>query len=93
MTTTAQDKAESLITDYRALLSIPNAPLGEHKDHCAIQCAILSVDEILKAKHLGYLFTENEIYNLEQTPDDVTIHNAYYKYWQEVKQHLESKQQ
>lgn len=44
---TPQEKAEELITNYRALLSIPNAPLGEYKDHCAIQCALLAVDEIL----------------------------------------------
>ena len=44
-----KEKAEELFTNYRFLLSIPNAPLGESKDNIAKQCALIAVDEILDA--------------------------------------------
>jgi hypothetical protein len=46
---TPKEKAEELISSYRFALSIPNAPLGEHKDSIAKQCALVAVDEIIKA--------------------------------------------
>ena len=47
---TPKEKAEELISSYRFALSIPNAPLGEHKDSIAKQCALIAVDEILIIK-------------------------------------------
>lgn len=44
--------AEELFTNYRFLLSIPNAPLGELKDDIAKQCALIAVEQILNVLFL-----------------------------------------
>jgi hypothetical protein len=50
---TAKEKAEELISSYRFALSIPNAPLGEYKDSVAVQCALISVNEIQEIKSVS----------------------------------------
>jgi hypothetical protein len=50
---TPKEKAEELISSYRFALSIPNAPLGEHKDSIAKQCALIAVDEILRIRSVN----------------------------------------
>ena len=47
-----KEKAEELFTNYRFLLSIPNAPLGELKDDIAKQCALIAVEQILNVLFL-----------------------------------------
>jgi hypothetical protein len=43
---TPKEKAVELFSDYRYILSIPNAPLGELKDDIAKSCALIAVDEL-----------------------------------------------
>ena len=85
---TPKEKAEELFTNYRFLLSIPNAPLGESKDDIAKQCAIIVVDEILESQPR---------YPSEVDWDDCGATHEYYgvaqreeaeKFWQEVKQEI-----
>jgi hypothetical protein len=45
---TPKEKAEELFSTYRYALSMPNAPLGEHKDDIAKKCALIAVNEILE---------------------------------------------
>jgi hypothetical protein len=45
--TPVEEKAIELFSNYRYILSIPNAPLGELKDDIAKSCALMAVDEIL----------------------------------------------
>ena len=44
---TPKEKAQELFTNFRFVLSLPDAPLGENKDVIAKQCALICVDEIL----------------------------------------------
>jgi hypothetical protein len=70
---TPEEKAEELISSYRFALSIPNAPLGEHKDSIAKQCALIAVDEILNINSVDkdfslshyWLDVKDEIVNLK----------------------------
>ena len=75
---TPKEKAEELLTTYRFVLSIKNAPFGNQKDLIAKKCAFIAVDEIYKlrmtrGKHLDF---------------DLDKIN-YYSYWEEVKQEIE----
>jgi hypothetical protein len=70
---TPKEKAKELWTTYRFALSIKNAPLGEQKDLIAKQCALIAVDEIMKA--VGW----------EEMELGVDRDN----YWEEVKQEIE----
>ena len=44
---TPKEKAIELFSNYRYILSIPNAPLGELKDDIAKSCAIIAVNELI----------------------------------------------
>jgi hypothetical protein len=44
---TPKQKAQELITDYRFILSLPDAPLGDMKDEVAKQCALHTAYSIL----------------------------------------------
>ena len=44
---TEKQKAQELITEYRFLLSLPGAPLGDNKDHVAKECALHTVNTLL----------------------------------------------
>ena len=68
-----KEKAEELFTNYRFLLSIPNAPLGELKDDIAKQCALIAVDEIIS--------------NIEPSVS-IDIISARITYWNQVKQEI-----
>jgi hypothetical protein len=67
-----EEKAKELVSNYRFALSIPNAPLGEHKDSVAKQCALIAVDEILNINSVDkdfslshyWLDVKDEIVNL-----------------------------
>lgn len=48
---TPQEKALELFAEYRAMLSLPYAPLGEYKDAVAKHCAMYCTEEILSALH------------------------------------------
>ena len=43
---TPKEKAQELFTNFRFVLSLPDAPLGENKDVIAKQCALICVDEM-----------------------------------------------
>lgn len=45
----AKEKANEMFANYRYILSLPDAPLGEQKDKIAVQCAITAVVEIREA--------------------------------------------
>jgi hypothetical protein len=80
---TPKEKAEELFSTYRYALSMPNAPLGEHKDDVAKKCALVAVDEILEAtKHEYQIQYESGEWSRE-------IGYKYSEYWQEVKQEIE----
>jgi hypothetical protein len=53
-------------------------------------CALVAVDEILKSKSLGYLFTKDEIYSMESTSDSRWIYDRFMEYWEEVKQEIQN---
>jgi hypothetical protein len=55
----------------------------------AKRCALISVDEILKANELNYLFTNEQINCMEGTSDDRWIYETYMEYWQQVKNEIE----
>jgi hypothetical protein len=74
-----KEKAKELFITYRYALSIPNAPLGEHKDQVAKQCALIAVDEIIEELaeiwgHYGNI--ESQIEERQS-------------YWLEIKQEIE----
>ena len=70
-----KEKAQELFTNYRFVLSIPNAPLGELKDDIAKECAIIAVDEILEV--------------IDHTPlADRDYEEHLFNYWQEVKEEI-----
>jgi len=46
MNNKAQNKALNLFSTYRALLSLPGAPLGDQKDEVAQQCALHTANEL-----------------------------------------------
>ncbi len=79
---TAKEKALELWTTYRFILSIKNAPLGQQKDLIAKQCALIAVDEIVKAltTSTGHLVI-NKIDENELVKD--------FNYWNEVKNEIE----
>ncbi len=75
---TPKEKAEELISSYRFALSIPNAPLGEHKDSIAKQCALIAVDEIIDILEInGFM--------LQEYHDKGTL-----EYWIHVKEEIEN---
>jgi hypothetical protein len=45
---TPKEKAEELFITYRYALSIPNAPLSEHKDQIAKVFALIVINEIIE---------------------------------------------
>lgn len=76
---TPKEKAEDLFSTYRYALSIPNAPLGEHKDDVAKNCALLAVDEILNTLN-------QDIRDLD-VRGNVLLDLIHY--WREVKQEID----
>lgn len=52
------------------------------------QCALISVDEIIKSKELNYLFSKNLIDSFEFTSDDFYIYEEFIKYWKQVKKEI-----
>lgn len=77
--TDEKEKAQELITTYRFMLSIPNAPLGEHKDNVAKQCALACVSEIIETvEDLGPVISVSDY---EQKTDIC--------YWLKVREELE----
>jgi hypothetical protein len=66
---TPQEKAIELFSNYRFILSIPNAPLGELKDDIAKQCALIAVDEILTADM--FMMTEEQEKYWEQVKQEI----------------------
>jgi hypothetical protein len=67
---TTQQKALELWSSYRALLSLPGAPLGDDKDRVAKECAKYAVYRIIE--------NSNEITRIVQVAD------AYANEWYEV---------
>ena len=61
---TAKDKAQELVTTYRYALSLPNAPLAQHKDNVAKQCALIAIDEVMNnTKKILNVLDTNSMYN------------------------------
>ena len=89
---TPKEKAEQLVKKY-----LPNF-IEQYDNHGfddydfnedrAKQCALIAVDEIVKSKSLKYLFTEKQIYSMEETSDDRWIYDTFMEYWEEVKQEI-----
>ena len=74
---TAKEKAQELFSDYRYILSIPNAPLGELKDDIAKSCALKAVDEVM-----------NIVKYYETKRGRLLIDNIRLLYWVEVKNEI-----
>ena len=81
-----KEKAEELFTNYRFILSIPNAPLGKSKDNIAKQCALIAVDESINM----FIGVHKKFIELDMLKGDVE-ETATYIFWQEVKQEIEKK--
>jgi len=71
---TPKEKAEELLTTYRFVLSIKNAPLGSQKDLIAKQCALIAVDEVVA--------------QIEPSVS-MDVISARIEYWEQVKQEIE----
>ena len=68
----SKEKAEELFTNYRYILSIPNAPLGELKDDIAKSCALITVDEIINSVVVTNLsVAENQFIYWEQVKQEI----------------------
>jgi hypothetical protein len=76
---TPKEKAVELFTDYRYILSIPNAPLGELKDFMAKQCSLRAVDEILEFMRMDD----------EHSDTASNANSVWVNYWLTVKQEIE----
>ena len=72
----AKDKAQELVTTYRYALSLPNAPLAQHKDNLAKQCALIAIDEVL-----------NNTKKILNVLDTNSMYNNWF--WEEVKEEIE----
>ena len=69
---TPKEKAEELFSDYRFILSIPNAPLGELKDDIAKSSALIAVDEIINSIVVTNLsVAENQFLFWEQVKQEI----------------------
>jgi hypothetical protein len=77
---TPQEKAHALWIDFRSMLSLPGAPLGDHKDEIAKTCAIHVVNEILIAMPVY----PSAVYLKWQERQ-----NQANQYWEEVKTEIE----
>ena len=84
---TPKEKAQELFTNYRFVLSIPNAPLGESKDNIAKQCALIAVDEIISSREDDGAFDDTVS---SMSSEYYTPHPMYLTYWQQVKQEIEN---
>ncbi len=76
---TQKEKAEDLFSTYRYALSIPNAPLGEHKDDIAKKCALVAVNEILEFMRMDDEYTETAS----------NANSKWVSYWLEVAREIE----
>lgn len=74
---TAKEKADELFTNFRFVLSLPNAPLGENKDIVAKQCVMNVVDEILGLELNA------------KCESQFVIERHLDEYWTEVKKEIE----
>ena len=72
---TPKEKAEDLFGTYRYALSLPNAPLGQHKDNIAKQCALIAIDEIIKSN------PHDDLFKLSDIPTSMN-------YWEQIKQEI-----
>ena len=70
---TAANKAQGLFSQYRFLLSLPGAPLGDEKDNVARECALAAVDTVLV--------------ELPEMPQHLYVERN--QYWKDVKSNLE----
>jgi cytoplasmic iron level regulating protein YaaA (DUF328/UPF0246 family) len=76
---TPKEKAEDLFSTYRYTLSIPNAPLGKHKDEVAKNCALIAVNQILEFMRIDDEYT--------QTASNAN--SKWVSYWLEVAREIE----
>jgi hypothetical protein len=84
---TPKEKARELVNEFR--LNVVDYEGSGLNDFKAKQSALIAVDEILKSKSLGYLFTKDEIYSMESTSDDRCIYDRFTEYWEEVKHEIQ----
>ena len=70
---TPKNKAQELISEYRFLLSLPGAPLGDNKDNVAKQCALNTVTNIIQ--------------ELGEMP--IHLHDDRHDYWTKVQKEIE----
>ena len=88
---TPKEKAEELFNKYCFAIRTEETDSGYFTNVLyAKDCALIAVDEILKSKSLGYLFTKDEIYSMESTSDSRWIYDRFMEYWEEVKQEIQN---
>jgi hypothetical protein len=91
---TAKEKAKELIVNNRAMLSLPNAPLGHHKDELAKELAIDKanliieiLETIVKPEYVAFICKDT--YTVPETEYETHLHGyELLIYWQEVKNEL-----
>lgn len=76
-----KQKAIDIWSSYRALLSLPNAPLGNKKDQVAKECSLYLVDEIINSSPSLPILSDNGTYGSD-------IEESL-KYWNDVKSEIE----
>jgi len=72
---TPKEKAKDLVRDMEFEIPYVHDPTEPQGDDIAKQCALIAVDEIIKA--------------IPDASDDNSPYNHELKYWQEVKQEIE----
>ena len=92
---TAKEKAKYLIDQYRPIVTswdcYNDMPIPEEEIiEDAKKGALIAVDEVIKSKQLGYLFTEKQISCMEETSDDLWIYETFNEYWEQVKQEIQN---
>lgn len=90
--TKAEEKAQELFTNFRFLLSLPGAPLGDNKDIIVKQCVRFCVDEISKALQEYDERTEEYLkkeFNLDYTSVELQNIDSSFRFIEKVRQELE----
>lgn len=78
----AKEKAKELVDKYRNVR-------WDIDTNTAKRCSLIAVDEIINSEKLEYLFSKDEINNMEFTSDSRWINERFTDYWQKVKEEIE----
>lgn len=78
-----EEKALELFSEYRFLLSVPGAPLGDRKDEIAKECAKLFVSKMIDSGLITPQEKRHYILGKNPYPSEL-------EYWQQVMKSIET---